>query len=330
MKILFVSSGNSSTGISPVILNQGQSLHEAGANIDYFTIKGKGLKGYFSGIFTLIKYPHLSSYDIIHAHYSLSAITTGLALIFKGKKGFKRMVVSLMGSEAHSSYISRFVIKIFYRFIWQKTIVKTEEMKDLLGLPGAIVIPNGVDIEKFKPIDKIDARKRIEYHEDNILIVFIADPARPEKNFNLAVKAFEALKREDARLEIVKNLPNDIIPFYLNAADILLITSKREGSVNVAKEAMACNCPVVTTNVGDISWILGKVKGTFITGFKAEDITSKLEDAIKYVIEETRTKGRERIIDLGLDSKSISRKLISVYSEILQNQEERSKSKSAS
>jgi len=73
LKILFVSSGNSEAGISPIVKNQGESLRRDGIDIDYFTIKRKGIKGYLSNIFSLKKYLKINQYDIIHSHFFLSS-----------------------------------------------------------------------------------------------------------------------------------------------------------------------------------------------------------------------------------------------------------------
>ena len=96
MKILFVSSGNSQNGISPIIKNQGESIVKAGIELEYFLIKGKGIKGYFKSIFTLRKHLKNNTYDIVHVHYSLSAIVASLA-------GAKPLIVSLMGSDVKSN-----------------------------------------------------------------------------------------------------------------------------------------------------------------------------------------------------------------------------------
>ena len=69
MKILFVSSGNTENGISPIIKNQGESLKKQDIELKYFTIKGRGIRGYFKSIFRLHKHLKNNSYDIIHAHY---------------------------------------------------------------------------------------------------------------------------------------------------------------------------------------------------------------------------------------------------------------------
>ena len=98
MRVLFVSSGNSVKGISPIIKNQGDSLVDMGVDLTYFTIKGKGFKGYSNSVFKLKKVLNKNEYDIIHAHYSLSAIVASFA-------GAKPLVVSLMGSDVkHNNY----------------------------------------------------------------------------------------------------------------------------------------------------------------------------------------------------------------------------------
>jgi teichuronic acid biosynthesis glycosyltransferase TuaC len=65
----------------------------------------------------------------------------------------------------------------------------------------------------------------------------------------------------------------------LNAADLLLLTSLTEGSPQVIKEAMACNCPIVATDVGDIREIIGYTDGCYITTFKPSDVAVKIQAA---------------------------------------------------
>jgi glycosyltransferase involved in cell wall biosynthesis len=138
---------------------------------------------------------------------------------------------------------------------------------------------------------------------DKKLIIFISNPNRPEKNFNLAREAVKMMNKSDVELMPVYNVPNEEICYYLNAADILLLTSKWEGSVNVIKEAMACNSPIVVTDVGDVCWVIGNTQGCFISTFEPEDVADKTKLALQFSKKMGRTKGRERIIELGLDSK---------------------------
>ena len=92
MKILFISSGNSVNGISPITKNQGVSLENAGISLEYYTIKGRGPRGYLNNVKPLKKLLKEQTYDVVHAHYAFSAFVATLA-------GAKPLVVSLMGSD---------------------------------------------------------------------------------------------------------------------------------------------------------------------------------------------------------------------------------------
>ena len=104
------------------------------------------------------------------------------------------------------------------------------------------------------------------------------------------------------------------MPVYLNAADILLLTSKWEGSPNIVKEAMACNVPVVATKVGDIEYLFGNTEGYYYTDTDPDKLAGK----INYVLNnDIKPNGRQRIIDLKLDSESIADEIIQLYQEVL-------------
>ena len=100
----------------------------------------------------------------------------------------------------------------------------------------------------------------------------------------------------------------------MNAADLLLLTSLWEGSPNIVKEAMACNCPIVTTDVGDVRTVFGNIEGCFISNFDSDDVANKIERAILFGL---RTEGRKKIIDNELDSGSIAKKIIDLYQKSL-------------
>jgi teichuronic acid biosynthesis glycosyltransferase TuaC len=301
MKVLFVSSGKNGS-VGEVVRNQGVSLEMAGIEIDYFVIK-PGLSGYISAIYKIRKVFKGGNYNLIHAHYSLSAFSASLAGKFP-------LVVSLMGSDAYFKGFLRLAARYFYCNQWKITIVKSQQMKEILGMDNALVIPNGVNIERFKPMLQTDARNRIGYISPKKLIIFISNPKRPEKNFDLARNAVKLMNKSDVELMTVYNVSNEEICYYLNAADVLLLTSKREGSVNVVKEAMACNCPVVSTDVGDVRLVFGDTRGCFLTTFDPEEVAEKIKAALSFGM---KTRGRERINALGLNSKLVADQIVEVY-----------------
>lgn len=303
MNILFISSGNSKNGISPIIVNQGQSLIDLGYQVSYFTIKGKGLSGYTQNIFTLRRYIKNNRFDIIHAHYSLSAFVAKLG-------GAKPLVVSLMGSDVKAKGYYKKIIYFLSKYFWKTIIVKSEDMKISLGIENVHIIPNGVNFEKFKPIKKSEALDKTQWNGNKTNILFAANPERQEKNFKLAKDSFDMLDSNTYELKCLVNVPNQDIPYYLNSADVVILTSLWEGSPNVMKEAMACNRPIVATNVGDIQKVIKNTRGCYVTSFDPEEIKNKIEQASKIQI----TNGRSKIEHL--EASIIARKLINIYQAI--------------
>ena len=76
---------------------------------------------------------------------------------------------------------------------------------------------------------------------------------------------------------------------------------------------MSCNVPIVSTNVGDVEWLLDGVNGCYIADFNPVDFSKKLSKAIQFSIKNRRTKGRDRILKLGLDSKVVAEKVKGIY-----------------
>lgn len=308
MRVLFVSSGRSGR-ISPLIENQANSLASEGVKIDFFLVES-GIRGYFLSISNLRKKLTNSKYNIVHAHYSFSAFVATLA-------GAKPLVVSLLGSDAYKGLVLSLITRYLSKDIWAATIVKTLDMQQRLGLSNAHIIPNGVNIERFKPIPKSDARTFIRYNTESKLAVFVADPNRHEKNYMLAVESIKkANERNNCSIVLmpVYNTPNEQIPYYMNAADLFLLTSKREGGVNVVKEAMACNIPIVSTDVGDVRENIEGVAGCFVCEQNVASISDAIIDALKV----EKSDGRDRLLELGLDSKTVAQRIIKIYEEAKQ------------
>jgi len=304
MKVLFVASANHN-GITSLVQSQGESLLQHGVLVDYFGIEGKGLWGYLGNVSKLRKYIPESNPDIIHAHYSLSGMVAGLTVTGKP------LVVSLMGSDTKSSIFWKFLIRLFATLFWNTVIVKSSSMKQDIGIREAIIIPNGVDLNIIKPIliDSLNSKKKT--------ILFAADPERYVKNYRLAREAISLLEDDRIIFEVIHSKPHKEIIKEINNADVLVVTSRWEGSPNIIKEAMACNCPVVSTDVGDVRWLLGDTAGCYITSFKPEDVAEKLRLALEFSKRNGRTNGRLRIIELGLDSEIIASRIVEVYTGLI-------------
>ena len=112
-----------------------------------------------------------------------------------------------------------------------------------------------------------------------------------------------------AELLVGWGAPHDDIPFYMNAADALVFTSRQEGSPNVVKEALACNLPVVSVRVGDVPLRLQNVEGCELCDDdRPETIAAALERVLR---RNRRVAGRDAVRDL--DEQRLAQEVISIY-----------------
>ncbi len=309
MKVLFVFSANKLNGINTIVSEQGQSLIDMGIDLSYFSITEKGLSGYLKAAIKLRSFLKKEKFQIIHAHYSLSAFAASLA-------GAKPLFVSLMGSDVKAQRWYRYVIKFFNFFFWSACIVKTEDMKSTLKTKNVFVLPNGVNLNTFKPIEKKTAQNEIGWDLNKQHILFASDPERPEKNFELTNMSFNLIKNPNLELHFLKNIDHSKIPLYLIATDVVVLTSFWEGSPNIIKEAMACSRPIVSTKIGDVEWLFNNIEGHYLTEFNADDLSQKMLSAIDFSEKNSKTFGRERISKIMLDKDSVASKLIKLYEPI--------------
>ena len=153
LKVLFISSGNSQVfEIVPFIKRQADSLVAAGVTVDFFLVKGKGIKGYLNNIKKLRKKLNTEKYDLVHAHYTFN----GLLFLLTGKR--IPLVVSYMGSDTYGDYDERgkriprtyvnvLIAKVIQPFLSQ-IIVKSPNLLDYVYRKSiGNLIPNGINME---------------------------------------------------------------------------------------------------------------------------------------------------------------------------------------
>lgn len=306
MKILIVCSGNAGY-VSPFIKEQGDAIASLNNEVDYYTIKGKGIFGYLNNYFPLRRKIKKLKPDILHAHYGLSGMIT--ALQFK-----KPLVLTLHGSDTHILF-NNIISSIVTKFADYSIIVEEKLLRKLKLKPKTnySIIPCGVNLAEFKPTDKLEAQITLKLNPKKKNILFSSSFENKIKNYPLAKEAIKLVNEEIELLEL-KNKDRYEVNLLLNACDLLLLTSLAEGSPQIIKEAMACNCPIVSTDVGDVKELTQDVEGCYVTSFEPKDVKNAIEKVLQI---KKRSDGRRKVIDY--DNNLVAQKIQKIYSNLLKH-----------
>jgi len=287
------------------VAEQVASLAARGLAIDVLFIDGPGSTwNYLRGPGQLWKTLADTGYDLIHAHYVFSGLIARMQ---------RRLPIVLThhGIEAQAGWTAP-VCRLASRLA-DITIATSPAVAAALRLPDVTILPCGVNTDLFHPMPKAEARARLGLPQDQSLVLFLGAP-RPEKRLPLIEAAVRRLQEDvpAARLLKVHDQPREAIPLYLNAADALVLASVAEGSPVAVREAMACNLPVVSTDVGDVRALFGDLPGHFIAAAEVDDLAAKLRAALAFA---GRTAGRERILPWSLAA--VAEKIEGIYREVL-------------
>ncbi|MFO8001347.1 MAG: glycosyltransferase [Marinilabilia sp.] len=302
MKVLFVCSGARNGECSAAVSGQARALEKQGLSVSFFRVSSGGLPGYIGSIPRLRQTLKRQSYDVVHAHYGLSGIMAALS-------GAGPLIVSLMGSDVLGSFWLRWLMRFFAAFVWPVTIVKSQSMADVLKAGRPVIIPNGVDLSLFVEMPREEARENAGFTSSKV-VLWPADPRRRVKDVELARSVMEVLARSGCHLEIVTGKPLEEMPVFYNAADVVLLTSRYEGSPNVVKEALACNVPVVSTPVGDVKKWLSNLSGCRVCPANPAELAKGVALAIDAG---GWCNGRQRVKEV--DDDKIVEKILGLYRE---------------
>lgn len=308
MKVLIVCSGNSGK-ISPFILDQAESLERNGLIIDYYLIKGKGILGYLKNYSEYKKKIKEFKPNIIHAHYGFSGLLATLQRKIPVVITFHGSDINLKRNLVFSFLASKLSMANIYVHPSQPYKIRDKKQ--------APIIPCGVNVETFLPIEKQTARLKLGLEMTKKYGLFSSHFDNPIKNYPLAKQAIASLLNDEVRLVELKNFTRDEVNLLMNAVDFLLVTSFSETGPLVVKEAMACNIPIVSTDVGDVRWLFGDYEGHFITSYNVNNVAENIKRALEYSKVKKATQGRQRIMELDLESESIAKRLIAMYNKIV-------------
>ena len=305
MRILIVANHNPGK-FNSFITEQVDSIRQLGIEVDYYGVHGKGIIGYLSNLKALKNKIREYRPDLIHAHYGLSGLLSNLQRMVP-------VITSYHGSDIHSGRRALFFSKVATRLSAYNIFV-SNRLLEQSGYKGnkKSIISCGIDMTTFHPIDRAVARKSIGWDPNGIYVFFGGAFDNSVKNSPLAKAAVAQI--EGAQLMEMRGYTREEVNLAMNAADCLLMTSHREGGPLVVKEAMACGTPVVAVRVGDVEETMTGVEGCYVALHDVNGVISCLRQALSF---QGKTKGRQRIIDLGLPMEQVAQQIINIYNIVL-------------
>ena len=299
------------------VKSQADSLERIGVDVDVLPIRGYAGRGaYPTAARETLRRTREGAYDVVHAHYGHSGVVARmqrrapLVVSFCGDDVLATRTEN--GSLTARSRVEAAVFKQLGR-VAAATITKSAEMER--ALPAAVrarnhVIPNGVDLERFRPIPRAEARAKLGWDPDEPTAIFVGNPSIPVKNYALAEEVHRRLtpSRPGLRLRVAKDVRPEDVPVWMSAADALLFTSRSEGSPNVIKEAMASALPIVATPVGDVPERLGGVAGCHVCEPDADALAAALDVALDHG---RAPEARAAVESLGVEA--VAQRIVDLY-----------------
>lgn len=318
MKILIVASDKQGK-FAPFIEEQITALQACNVEIIRYAVTGKGISGYLRELPQLQRMIRQEKPDVIHAHFGLCGLLATLASIGLHMP----VVVTYHGCDINAKKNRPFSQMAMRLSAWN-IFVSHRQMLNAFGTKKRAnkhtnwnIIPCGIDTHLF------DSENCCEQWFDNRFtnknyVLFAGSYTEPVKCAALAKQTIEVYNQShpDSPIEMIelRGYTRDEVVTLMHKCNTLLLTSIREGSPQVVKEAMACGCPIVSVDVGDVAERLDQMEGGYVIPTRnPHEIAKALEVSIGF----GKTKGREKLLEDGLDNAQVAKKLIDIYTKII-------------
>ena len=299
-----------------------RALQEAGVDADVFSVRTTSRKSeYLAALRPLRRRLAERDYEVLHAQHSYCVaqirllrrwVPRDVPLVFTCHEG---ETYAPRGEFVRERSLKRITYSKRLKrsaMAYADTLVVVEKnLPASVGFTGRFeTIPPGIDTERFSPRPVEEARRELGLPLERDVILFPADPRRfYAKGFDVFEAALALLQR-DVHVVTGGTIAPPAMPAYVNAAGVVVQTSRFEASPMILKEAMACAKPIVSSAAGDAEEILGDVPGHFVCpldpGAVADAVASALDGP-------QVTNGRERLLELGLSLPGTARKYAGVY-----------------
>lgn len=305
------------------IRTQVEGLTEAGVDVDVFVLdRSVRPLMYPKAVFQLRRRLASGTIDLVHAHFSYVGFVARtqrqvpVVVTFHGDD-----LLGTIDARGRTTPFSR-ALAVAGRALAERVdaaIVQSAQMASGVRRGSVHVIPHEIDFETFRPTEPARARRMLGLDPDRPYLLFASPPEVAVKRFPLARQAADLLSRSNGRVEllVVHRETQDRLALYMSAADALVFTSYQEGSPNIVKQAMACNLPIVSTDVGDVRDLIDGTPWCFLADPDAAAFADRLAEILAA---RERTDGRGRV--RHLERSKVTRDVIAVYESLLEARRE--------
>lgn len=317
LRVLYVTSqwpNPDKPDLAPFVRREVEALRATGIDLDVFVYKGGwSLLSYIRAIREMRRRLRTRRYDIIHARFGQCGLVARaqwrvpVVITYAGSD--VEGTPHFAGRYRYRNYLLR-AISWLLSLLVDEVIVVSDHLGRKLPTRHYHVIPGGIDFSLFRPIDQPEARHRLDLPSSQRLILFAGNPANRTKRYDLALQAcMLASNSIGLQLIVLTGKPAEQVLLYMSACDVLLLTSSNEGSPNVVKEALACNLPIVSVNVGDVCERIQQLDGCVVC--KTDDPDVIASGLIKVLTTKKRLNSRELI--RKLDINELAKDIVNVY-----------------
>lgn len=293
--------------VSPFVREQVSALRSLGVECGFFHVRGKGVVGYLRQLKFLRKRIKEFNPDVIHAHFGLCGLLANLQRKVP-------VITTYHGSDINDKKAFPFS-KMAIRLSAWNIFVSRKTMRIAKPRKKCTLVPCGIDFSDLQLTEKQEARQRMNLAESKRYVLFAGAFDNAVKNAPLAKKTVSFLQDENVELLELKGYTREEVTLLMCAADAFLMTSFSEGSPQVVKEALACGCPIVSVDVGDVKERIEGVVGCHVAQTRnPEDLAYLLKKAMAF---EGKTNGREKLLSDGLDNRQVAESLVGIYKTVL-------------
>lgn len=245
------------------VADQVEAMRRLGADVETFTFP-LGARAYLPAARRLRARLRGERFDVVHAHYGLCGWVAALA-------GAQPLVVTFHGTDVRHPLVGA-----SSRLLARRLDLAAGASRSVFGSEGGrrglprgrsltAVLPCGVDVSRFHPIPRTEAREDLGLDPGGRYLLFPASPDRPVKRHD---RAEDVARRAGAELLVTREVPPEEMPLWVNAAAAVLVTSESEGFGLAPLEALACRVPVLSTPVGVAPLVAGSVDGCLVAPFQ--------------------------------------------------------------